>query len=512
MLGHRELTIDDYLEILRRRYWILLVAAILGALGSYFFSRTLPNQYQSKTLVLVQQPKVNQTFVTPVVDEQIDERLASMTEQILSTAQLEPVVQQYGLYKKEMPKSSLEGRAQRLRTAIKVTPAQPITESQLAGVPGFTVSVTLGEPRVAQEVCAQVASMFLKDNALWRAQAAQDTTEFLAKQIGDAKQALDEQDAKLTAFKMQYLGKLPDQEQMNMNMLTSYNSQLEAVTEALNRTQQDKVNMESQLAQEIAGWQATRTGSNQLTLEKQMADLENKLVILRAQYTDDFPDVVKVKSDIAHLQKLIAASKASNAAAASSAAGSDTPAYAEPPQILQLRQQIRQYDQIIQDKIRQQAGLQKTIREYQARVQLSPIVDQQFAKLTRNYQTALEFYRKLLTKQSTADMGADLERRQQAEDFQVIEPASFSPTPSSPNRLLFGGGGLLGGLCLGMAIALWLEIRDKAIRTERDIEFYLQVPTLALVPMIDMPSQRQKKYLPPGETGEGGGVVRTLEG
>jgi polysaccharide chain length determinant protein (PEP-CTERM system associated) len=512
MLGHRELTIDDYMEILRRRYWILLLTAILGSAGAYAFSRALPNEYQSRTLVLVQQPKVAQKFVTPVVNEQINQRLANMTEQILSATQLQPIVEQYHLYEKELSGSPVAIRVARLRKAITVTPIQPIVESQWAGIPGFTVKVTLNDPRVAQQVCAEITSMFLEQNARWRAQAAQDTTDFLSKQIDDAKHALDEKDAKLTAFKMRYLGKLPDEAQTNINILTSYNSQLEAATEALNRTQQDKVYLESQLAQQLAAWKATRSGSNPLTLEEQLADLQNKLVMLRARYTDDYPDVIKLKSDIAHLQQKINAAKAESAGTASTQANSDTPAYAEPAQIQQLRRQIHQYDEIIAERTKQQASLQKKIDEYQARVQLSPLVDQQFTEMTRDYQTALEFYRGLLTKKAQADMGADLERRQQAEEFRVIDPASFSAIPSSPNRLLFAGGGVGGGLCLGIAIALWLEMRDKLIRTERDVEFYLQIPTLALVPMVDKRSGPRNKYLPSGLTGGGDSTVKEISG
>lgn len=512
MLGHRELTTDDYLEILRRRYWILLVTAILGSVAAFLIARTLPKKYQSQTLVLVQQPKVDQKFVTPVVSEEINQRLASMTQEILSTAQLGPVVTQFHIYQKQMPDSTLGARVSRLRKAITVTPVQPIVESRWAGVPGFTVKVTLYDPRLAQQVCSQITSMFLERNANWRAQAAQDTTNFLTKQIQDAKQALDDKDAKLTAFKLRYLGKLPDQAQENMNILASYNSQLEAVTESLNRTQQDKVNLESQLTQQLAAWKATRSGTNQLTLEEQLADLQNKLVMMRARYTDDYPDVIKLKSDIAHLEKRIQAAKVAGAVEAAGASNGDTPAYAEPPQIQQLRRQIRQYNEIISEKTKQQSALQKRIDEYQARVQLSPVVDQKFTEMTRDYQTALDFYRGLLTKKAQAEMGADLERRQQAEGFRVIDPASFSTTPSWPNQLLFLGGGVAVGLFLGLAIVFWLELRDKLIRTERDVEFYLELPTLALVPFVDKSAGPRRKSLSAGTaTGARAGVRETLD-
>ena len=483
MLGHRELNIDDYLDILRRRYWILLVAAVVCGIGAYLLSRLLPNEYKSRTVVLVQQAKVGERFVAPVVNEQVNQRLESITEEVLSTAQLQAVVQQFNLFQKEYPNSTMTERVNRLRAAISVSPVKPMVESPWSGVPGFKIGVTLSDPRLAQQVCAQITSMFIEQNSQWRSQVAQDTTEFLSKQIDDAKRTLDEQDARMTAFKLRYLGKLPDQASTNMNLLASYNSQLGAVTDSLNRTQQDKVYLESQLAQQLASWKATRSGSNLLTLEEQLAEMRNKLVLMRAQYTDDYPDVIKLKGDIAHLETKVNEAKAASEGATGTA-NSNSPAYAEPPQIQQLRRQLRQYNLMIEEKTKEQAAVQKEIQDYQARVQLSPLIEQQFAELTRNYQTALEFYRSLLTKKAQADMGADLERRQQAEEFRVIDPATFSPLPSSPIRPLYAGGGVLAGLMLGAALILWLELRDKLIRTERDVEFYLDVPTLALVPML----------------------------
>lgn len=496
MLGHRELTIDEYLAILKRRIWIILCLAAVAAGAVYLYSRTLPNQYKSHTLVLVQQPKVNQRFVTPVVDAQVNQRLETMREQILSPTQLRPVVQEFHLYEKELPRSSPGDRASLLKQAVSVTPVQPVSNSPWAGIPGFTVSVTLYDPHLAQQVCARITSMFIKDNATWQSQAAQDTTSFLSTQISDAKQALDAQDAKLTAFKLRYLGKLPDDAQTNMDILSTLNSQLEAATEALNRAQQNKVYLESQLTQQMAAWKATRSGNNALTLEEQLADMRSKLVALKTKYTDDYPDVITMKNNIAQLQKKLNAANVSDSkSASSSSADSHSPAYAVPPQIQQLQQDVHQYNQTIHDRTKQQAAIEKKISEYQARVQMSPVIEEQYTELTRNYQTALDFYRGLLTKKAQADMGANLQKSQQAEAFRVIDPASFSGTPSAPNRLFFAGGGLIGGLCLGLAIVLWLELRDKAIRSERDVEFYLQTSTLALIPWVDGQHNRSMRDL-----------------
>ena len=289
MLGHRELTIDEYLVMLRRHLWIILGIGLIAAAAAYVYSRTLPNEYKSHALVLIQQPKVNQRFVTPVVEEQIDQRLETIKEQIFSSGQLQTLVDQLHIYEKQYPHSSSMARASLLAHALSVTPVQPVGNSP--GISGFTVNVTLYDPHLAQTVCDRVTSRFLEANAQWQAEAAQDTTTFLSAQISDAKSALDQQDSRLTAFKLRYLGRLPDDAQTNMDLLASLNSQLEATTESLNRAQQNKIYLESQLTQQLAAWKATRSGNNALTIEEQLAAMRSKLLLLQSRYTNDYTEI-----------------------------------------------------------------------------------------------------------------------------------------------------------------------------------------------------------------------------
>ncbi len=483
MIGHRQLTFDDYLAILRRRRWVLAIPAVLGAVIAYLISLTLPNQYTSQTLVLVTQPTVPESYVKPVVTEDLNQRLATMQEQILSRSRLEPIIQRFGLYKDEINRVPMEDLVNRLRKTIVVTPVEPMAETRARDLPGFYVNVTANDGRLAQEICAEVTSMFMEENLRLRQEQAEDTTQFLSKQLEGAKAKLDEQDEKLAVFKRRYIGGLPEDEQTNLGLLTGLNTQLDTANQALSRAQQDKSFTESMLSQQMAAWQASQSGHNPQTLEKDLSDLQNQLVSLQARYTDDHPDVIKVKNDIAQLKKKLAAIDAQNASDAQKQ--NEKPA-AEPAQIQQLRAQIHQYEQIIREKSAQQEEIQQQIKLYQGRVQLSPMVEQQYKQLTRDYQTALDLYNDLLRKRSQSAMATDLERRQQSEQFRVLDPASLPQKPSYPNRPLFALGGLGGGLALGIGIAFVLEMRDTTLRTERDVEFFLKVPTLALVPSVDL--------------------------
>jgi len=215
--------------------------------------------------------------------------------------------------------------------------------------------------------------------------------------------------------------------------------------------------------------------------------------------------VIKTKGDIAALQKKIAENNDQKKQAVPEKSTKGAP---EPIQIAQLRAQIHNYDQVIAEKTREQEQIQQQIRVYQARVQSSPMVEQEFKQLTRDYQTALDFYNDLLKKRELSGMSNDLNRHQEGEQFRVLDPANLPDKPSFPNRLQFLMGGFAGGLGLGVAIGFVLELKDSSMRSERDVEFALHLPVLAMVPAIEpIPEKRAGAPVAPvrEEVGVGAG-------
>jgi polysaccharide chain length determinant protein (PEP-CTERM system associated) len=482
-MTERELTLADYMAMLRRRWVLIVVLGVVGGPIAYGVSRYLPDRYKSETLVLVERPSVPEKIVESLDTEDLSQRLSSMEQQILSRSRLEPIINQFGLYSKDINKVPMEDLVAQLQKAIAVTPVRPMAETQSRGLPGFYVSVTMENARTAQQVCTAVTSMFIEENLRSRQRHSEDTTQFLVSQLAEAKANLDEQDAKFAAFKGHYLGSLPDQEQMNMNILGNMTSQLDADTQALTRAQQDKSFTESILMQQIAAWKATQTGRSPETLEQQLAALQNQLVTLQFKYTDDYPDVIKVKHEIAALKKQIATSDTQDASTDASKTQKNT---GEPPQIAQLRTALRNLNQMIEEKTKEQEHIKQAIKLYEDRVQSSPAVEQQFKELTRGYQTALDSYNGLLKKRDESAMAAELERKQEGEQFRVLDPANLPDKPSFPNRPLFALEGLGGGLALGLGIAFLLEMKDSSLKTERDVEFALRLPVLAMIPEIEL--------------------------
>jgi len=481
MIRNGEIGLADLRRVFRQYWWVPPLATAGCLTLALTLSVVLPKRYTSQTIVLVDQPKVPSDYVKPVVTEDLNHRLASMQEQILSRTRLEPIIEKFGLYSQERGRVHPEDLVERLKKSVTVTPVTPMAGTQDRTIPGFSVSVTFDNPLLAQQICSDITSMFMEQNTRARGQQAARTTSFLNQQLDGAKAKLDAQDAKLAQFKRQYLGSLPDEEQANLSLLMGMNTQLEANTQALSREQQDKAFNESLLSQQEANWKAAQTGHNPEALEVQLSALEDQLTALQARYTPQHPDVIKLQNSIEELKKRIAA-----APKTTNAAEKDTQADAiEPPQIQQLRARLHQDDLNMADLTKRQAQIQEQIRLLQGRVQASPAVEQQFKELTRSYQSALDFYNDLLKKRDQSAMASDLENQQESEQFRVLDPPSLPSQPSFPNKLYFAGGGLGAGLALGLGILYLLALSDQSLYTERDVELALKLPVLALIPVLE---------------------------
>jgi polysaccharide chain length determinant protein (PEP-CTERM system associated) len=413
-----------------------------------------------------------------------------MQEQILSRTRLQQIIDKFGLYKEESGRVPMEEMVARLRKSITVSPVRAMAETRASGLPGFTVSVVANQAYTAQQICTEITSFFMQQNVLIRERRAEDTTQFITKQLTESKRKLDEQDSKLADFQRRYMGELPDQMQTNFSLLAGLSTQLEAATQALNRAQQDKMFVQNALDQQpLPVLATTPVGSpvvDEDMLQKQFDALQSRLAALQAQYTDAHPDVRRLKKDIAQLQQKISEQSARRSTPAPPVRDKDA-VVAETPRVQQLRAQLYQIGRTIQEKTAEQSRVQQEISKLQGKLQLTPAIGQEYKALTRDYQTAVGVYNDLLKKQSDSEMATDLERRQQGEQFRVLDPPSLPQKPTYPNRAFFGVGGLMCGLAFGMAIVFALEAQDTTLHSERDVERLLKLPTLAMIPLLDMP-------------------------
>ena len=481
MLGHRTLNVEDYLVIFKRRWWIVVVPTVILPIAAIALTFVIPPVYESQSLVLIDQQKVPEDFVQPIVNEDLDSRVASMNEQILSRASLQPIVDKYNLYGDQ--RMDMDARITKVRNDITLQAIR----SQIShgdGLPGFRIFFKASDPRTAQQVCADLTSLFTKVNLNSREAAAEGTTSFIKERLEQAKGDLDNQDAKVAAFTRLHFGMLPDDEKSNLDLLGTLNAQLDAANGQLQTMNQQQVGEEAMLAQQSQPVATTPLGAAIVqTSQAEQAELEKLLAQrdeLTARYSEDYPNVRAVNRQIADLQAQMA-KEADAPPPAPSAPTATAPNRSDSATVQNLRANLAALRTAIQSKRKQQEAIEQQIRVYQGRVQSTPQVAEEFKELTRDYQTTLTSYQALLLQSQKADEATDLEHRQEGETFTVLDAANVPDAPTFPKLSVFAGGGLAAGVGLGLLIVALLEYRDTALRSERDVWAFTQLPTLAVI-------------------------------
>ncbi|HWZ81682.1 MAG TPA: Wzz/FepE/Etk N-terminal domain-containing protein [Terriglobales bacterium] len=500
MIENRDLTMDDYLAMVKRRLKVILIPALLAPIAGYLVSYAFPPKFTSQATVLVEVQKVPGTYVQPVITADLMQRVATMKQQILAPARLRTMIDGLNVAKPGEESAIIQEIQSTMTVAAlssDMSAPSSSSSSSSAGstkksnapkqapnttsVPGFLIGYSSSSPRRAQEICNALVGMLVQENLRTRSATAKGTTDFLSRQVDEAKQALDQQDKDLAEFKAKNLGQLPSDADNNMRILMSMNSQLDATTQTLNRAQQDKAYTESLLAQQLAAWKSSQSSNNPQTLEQQLNILQAQLMQQQARYTDDHPDVIKTKADIVEVKKRLA--EINNAPSGATDATQKASA-SEPPEIRQLRLQLHQYDNVITQATQDQKRLQSSIQVAQSRTLMSPAIEEEYRRKTRDYDNAQNVYQSLLAKKSSSELGENMENQAQGEQLSLLTEAGLPSSPTFPNRWYFAGGGMGAGLVLGIVIAVWLEIRDRSIRTERDAAAAMDLPLLVSVPWV----------------------------
>ena len=331
-------------------------------------------------------------------------------------------------------------------------------------------------------MCTAVTSLFIEQNLRLRQEHSEVTTEFLAQELSSAKAGLDQQDAKLAAFKSLHGGELPEDEQTNLNLLTGLTSQLDASTQALARSQQDKTFAESLLSQQVAAWQASQTGQNPETLEQQLIALQTRLANLESTYTADHPDVIRAKHDIAVLQQKIADSDGTTKARQTKNQKSSLGTSADPTAPgagAQRRRDDRgenkrtgtdqEADRLVPSAHPVQSGGRAAVQRADSRISNGAGFLQRIAEKARQ----LGRWRRTWNANKKANNLA----------FWIPQTCPTNRRFRTVRCLRWAG--LAADWHWGLGIAFFLEMKDTSFKTERDVEFSLHLPVLAMVPAIE---------------------------
>jgi polysaccharide biosynthesis transport protein len=478
--------LQRYLGIVRRRHLHFLIPLFLGWILVWTASWVLPPRFESTTLILVEQPTMPKDYVTPNVNDDLQQRMQSITQQILSRTNLLHIIDQFHLYVRDHGEATADEKVASMRKDIDIE----LVRDARNQITAFNVSYKSRDPRVAQAVTGELTNLFINQNLEVRQRQSEDTTRFLESQLEAARQDLAAQEEKIRQFKAQHVGEMPGQWNNNLQILQGLQAQLQSAADALNSARQQKVYLQS-LSDQYRSMQGPVKGSEGpmalSAIDDQLQKLHTQLTDLSSRYTSKHPDVRKLKEEIATTEKLRDQLIANQKNAPSNPAqGAQSPVMdpTKATMLAPIESQLQSNQLEINNREQATAELKSKIEEYQARLNQEPIREQQLADLSRGYEQSKANYDALLKKKNESSMATSMELLQQGERFRVVDPPSFPQKPDFPDRLKFCGIGLAVGLALGFAVAGGFEMADDRLHTEKEIKQLLPVDVIAEIPAI----------------------------
>jgi polysaccharide chain length determinant protein (PEP-CTERM system associated) len=493
----KQYTPEDFVWMAWRRKWWALIPAVLIAAAVMMYVRTLPNRYQSDTLILVVPQRISESYVRSLASASIGDRLQSISQQIMSRTRLERIIQDFNLYTVERRTAIMEDVVERMRGDILV---------QVVKGDAFRVGFSSDEPRTAMRVAERLASLFIEENLRDREVLAEGTNQFLEAQLEEARRRLIDTEKRVQDYRREHLAELPEQVQANMQGQHNVEVQLQSILESLNRDKDRRLALERITADmetgdaplpAIAPAQQAATNADGIPVgasaAQQLVAAQDALQAMQLRLTPEHPDVARLKRIIAELQKK---ADAEAIARPVSVDPRETPAEAlRRNRKTELKSEMEKLDRQITAKLAEEKRLRDVMSVYQKRIETAPTRDSELTELTRDYGTLQTMYKSLLAKREDSKVSANLERRQIGEQFKILDAARLPQKPTSPNRPRLYGVGIAGGLALGIALAALIEYLDKTLRSESDIKAALNLLVLATVPILpDANRSRTKRW------------------
>ena len=495
------------LEVVRRRRLLAVLpfAFILAAAASLAFF--LPSLWTARATVLVNRQEIPEAFVKSTVNTDVDARLLTLSQDVLDTPRLGKIIQDNNLYPSLRRTKPMPDVVERMRKDIAIDVKEPPERrGRETNAMVFTVAYTTTDPVVSARVTNTLASLFTEENRRQREQQAVGTSEFLEAQLKEMRTKLAGQEQRITAYKEQHLGELPEQKEVNLRTLERLQQQLSLAYENNRRATERRQNISQSmnnldLASAMAGSPGAASIAGPMVTPAESAAarlsiLRQELAALQTTYSDKYPDVIQMKEQI-RLTERRAAEEEKKLAAAQAAAASgrgpkgqmsrssrDLQLAVQNPYVLSLMQQRDQADVEAKTSGDEIKNLTTQIATYQRRLEMTPKREQELALITRDYETTRDMFRQLLAKRGEADIAAELEQRQKGEKFRVIDQARLPDRPAGPNRLRL----LIVGLVLalgaaGVAVVLAEQV-DTSYRRAEEVRATAGVPVLSTIPRI----------------------------
>lgn len=473
----QSIDIREYLDIAVRRKWWIIIFFLLSCLGGLTYLMVADRVYEAETLILVQSPRVPQDYVRSIISTSAEDRLRTITQQVTSRTNLERIIADYNLYKGPAFEGLLlDQKVKVLREKIQIQ----ISRGGSGGS-SFSISFRGRDPEKVMQVTNTLASRFITENLRIRESQALGTSSFLSDELESVEKRLMDKEEELKKYREKYLGGLPEQLDTNLSILERLQQQLEQLNSNLRDAENRKMLIQQELSAEKR--RMAQSGTFMRTEEDEAGSivaLKNQLAALEAKYTQQHPDVIR-------LRRMIEKIEGTEGEEGSSLSDAE-PVLSQAAQ--GLTSQLNNINLTITNFRDEISKTKSLIEEYQTKVENTPKREQELLSLKRDYSNLQELYNSLLARKLEAEIAVSMEKKQKGEQFRVIDPAKVPERPVSPNAKKILLMSIVLGLGLGGGAAFLLETIATSYKTPEGAEKDLQLPVL-----VTLPFQRTKEEI-----------------
>lgn len=535
-------TLEDYLGILKRRKWQLIVPAVLLSIVAVLAALFIPAMYRSSATILIEQQEIPPDLVRTTVTGFADQRIQVISQRVMTTKNLSAIIERYNLYPELRRKSSINAAVEEMRKAIdrkmiSADVADPRGGGGQRATIAFSLSYESESAALAQKVTNDLVSLYLNENIVQRQAAVEEATAFLA---GEAKKLRDQiatLEGQLATFKEAHRDNLPEFAALSRELMGRTEERLRDNAQATRTLEEQKTYLESELAKlspttssvapvetaaqspearlqeletryvgivaryssdhpdriqierEIAGLREQVGQSDNVAIQDRLSDLTSQLAVLRKRYSETHPDVVALKRSIASAQVELAKAKRSGQGRnpQRQGAGAENPAY------VQIRTKLEGTRLELESLKHGRATLEQEVAKFEARITESPKIEQEYKALVRDYDNAMIKYKEVRDKEMQAQLAKSLETDRKGERFSLIEPPLVPENPFKPNRPAILMLGLMLSVAGGVGSLAVREILDKGLRGARAVLAITGAPPLAVIPYIAMAADRRRR-------------------
>jgi len=486
--------IGYYLRLVSKHRWLLIIPFCIAMVAGMYFAVTLSKIYEARTLILVVPQRVPSNYVRSIVTTDIDARIKTISQEILSRSNMEKFIEKYGLFSD--PKYDgmfLEDMVESLRKRINV---------RVNKRDAFSITFKGSHPKTVMKITNDLAGSFIQGNIRVRESQAIGTSEFLADELQTMKNRLEEVEQNLREYRRQYMGELPEQLDANLRILERLQMQLSEREVALRDeksrliTLEGQITVNRQILMESGGVVSVSDNGEGSSL----AQLKAQLAGLQSNYTDRHPDVVKLKSQIADLESKYQSGELKSSGAPQSNSSGDPAVRLVSSTITELLRQRVEVTGEIKNIGMDMAKIKRQLTDYQVRVERTPQREQELMTLNRDYNNMRESYTSLLNRKLEAEISVNMEKKQKGEQFRIVDHAVLPQKPVSPDARKLFLLSVAASLGFGAGLIFLLDFLNTSLKQPKDLETEFGLSVLASIPKVYHRNDKIKHWVNQGLT------------